>query len=66
MSQNWEIRGNIFVNNAVKQEGVMFCMSYAIMGKKDWRHKNATTTKRWVDAQSHILRNRECNEALSA
>jgi len=35
MSQNWEIRGNILVNNEVKQEGVVFCLSYAIMGKKD-------------------------------
>lgn len=66
ISWTWDIRRNILVNNAVKQEGIVFCVSCAILGKKDWKHQNEAAPKSWADAQSHILRKKHCSEALAA
>lgn len=43
MSQHWEMKGNILVNNALKQKDI-FYMTYEIWGKKYWRPKNVTAT----------------------
>lgn len=66
MSWTWDIRRNILVSKAVKQEGTVFCVSGAILGKKDWKYQSAAAPKRWADAQSPILGKKHCSEALPA